>query len=656
MSHWRRRHEDFPASVSENSKGRPLFALHAVEGWLQKHDRIAPDASAELELLKAVDLLVRAGSNPDHALRTVCALTSLSAFVREHGLKEPFTHDLQRALSAEQSNPILWGAFERMDTSPASSSLYSHFATLETRVLEEVFTAALDRGNWQHDQRTPTLVAATIARLVSQQENVGSIFDPAAGSCGLLTASSGALGHRVELSAQDINAEDRALGRQRLAFANEPCDYRPGDSLSSDAFPRTKFDAVVSEPPFGLRIREPLPMDTRWLPAAPPQRSADSAWLQHCLSHLSSHGSAYLVQSRGLLNRGSRNELALRRELVRRGLIEAIIGLPGGIRRNTSIPTVLWVLRSPEAAQEGSPILMAEVEAKPANDAEAEATADSIAQVVKAWRQTQTVEPAPGVDAAAVSALDLLDEEINLLPVRWLRKEASTSDLESWSKEVEGVLGALKAISGDAIMDTNSEFPTPMPLTSPVRGWVSVGDLIKQKQLSLISATPRRADQTQFQSDAVELVRVKDLSSSSEVEKAFVASSSEIKTAQLTAEGDVLFAASHGTVRAWVEDRGNRVPSAPLRGLRIHGDWISPRVLRFALESERNQALAAGTTVMSVKPKQLELPLLSPEEDQELDRWLAALEQAEERATAIQETVSSAKLSLSRLMSADPRN
>ena len=151
-------------------------------------------------------------------------------------------------------------------------------------------------------------------------------------------------------------------------------------------------------------------------------------------------------------------------------------------------------------------------------------------------------------------------------------------------------------------------------------------------------------------------MRVKDLSSSSEGEKAFVASSSEIKPAQLTAEGDVLFAASHGTVRAWVEDRGDRVPSAPLRVLRIQGDWISPRVLRFAIESERNQALVAGSTVMSVKPKQLELPLLSREQDQGLDRWLAALEQADDRATAIQETVSSAKLSLSRLMSADPRN
>ena len=653
VSNWRRRHDDFPTPRGENDKGRPVFDLVEVNVWLSKNGRLPEDANSDVELWNALNDLRGESYDDRRARAIICQLAALSSFVRSQVSGPIDRADLHQALRVVNGSESLLQGFTDLEETPAQVAVFSRFATIDAAVLEDVFSAALDRGEWKDDFRTPLLVQEIIARLVAQQDSVAAILDPAAGSCGLLDAACSLLEHRADLAAQEVNQSQRALGRQRLAFKDLACDFELGDSLWSDAFAGRKFDAVVADPPFGMRFDEPLPIDDRWLPGVPPGKSADSAWLQHCLSHVGSDGNAYVVTGAGLAFRSSRGEVALRRELVKRGIVEALIALPGALRRSSRIATVLWVLRSPETAREGEPVLFVSVESAPKNESQAASIAEQIAHVVGRWREAREVINAEGLGIEAVPALDLLDREVDLRPVRWIREEVDVSDLELWADTAAAAPERLAALTSQERVFAQAGEPTQLP--GPVRSWVPVADLIREGQLTLISAVPRRSDEISDNEGAVELVRVSDLNSQRGQQPGYLVDGSDVKPAQLTEPGDVLFAATNG-IHAWVEDRGGRVPVAPLRGLRIHGDWITPRVLRFVIGSERNQRLTTGTVAMTVKPKLLQVPALPADQLQALDAWLETLERAERWAAATQETVSSAKLSLSRLMSAELRN
>ena len=98
----------------------------------------------------------------------------------------------------------------------------------------------------QHDvpDRVPAL----------DQEGVTSVFDPACGQGGfLVAAASAAPGAR--LAGQDVNADTSRIAAQRLYVHGQRADIRLADSLTADAFAGQQFDAVVCDPPWGLRLR-----------------------------------------------------------------------------------------------------------------------------------------------------------------------------------------------------------------------------------------------------------------------------------------------------------------------------------------------------------------------------------------------------------------
>jgi type I restriction enzyme M protein len=75
-----------------------------------------------------------------------------------------------------------------------------------------------------------------------------------------------------------------------------------------------------------------------------PRSKADYAFLLHDLYHLRSDGIMCIVLPHGVLFRGG-EEGQIRRNLVERDHIDAIIGLPANIFFGTGIPTIIMVLR-----------------------------------------------------------------------------------------------------------------------------------------------------------------------------------------------------------------------------------------------------------------------------------------------------------------------
>ncbi len=114
------------------------------------------------------------------------------------------------------------------------------------------------------------------------------------------------------------------------------------------------FDFVVANPPFstkswtnGFKPEEDL--YGRFAFGVPPQKNGDYAFLLHILACLKSTGKGAVILPHGVLFRGGA-EADIRREVVRRGYIKGIIGLPANLFFGTGIPACIIVLDKEGAA------------------------------------------------------------------------------------------------------------------------------------------------------------------------------------------------------------------------------------------------------------------------------------------------------------------
>lgn len=76
----------------------------------------------------------------------------------------------------------------------------------------------------------------------------------------------------------------------------------------------------------------------------PPKSKADYAFIMQGLSNLKEDGKMAVILPHGVLFRGAREE-KIRRKLIELNWLDAVIGLPEKAFLNTSIPTVVLILK-----------------------------------------------------------------------------------------------------------------------------------------------------------------------------------------------------------------------------------------------------------------------------------------------------------------------
>ncbi|GAA0190359.1 type I restriction-modification system subunit M [Lactobacillus kefiranofaciens subsp. kefiranofaciens] len=185
------------------------------------------------------------------------------------------------------------------------------------------------------------------------------VYDPAMGSGSLLLnfgkfiKNFGGKPEQVIYFGQEINFSTHRLAKMNMIlhgvdFGNQ--HLRRGNTLSADWPPisRTMFDAVVMNPPYSLKwpANKGFLQDPRFSPygVLPPKSKADYAFLLHGFYHLKNTGTMAIVLPHGVLFRGAA-EGKIRKKLLEDGSIDAVIGLPANLFYNTSIPTVILVLK-----------------------------------------------------------------------------------------------------------------------------------------------------------------------------------------------------------------------------------------------------------------------------------------------------------------------
>ena len=201
---------------------------------------------------------------------------------------------------------------------------------------------------------TPGNIVELMTMLI--QPYSGKVYDPCCGSGGMFVQSADFIekhkGNKKDISiyGQESNDKTYKLARMNLAIRGLNCDLGDIDAstFTQDKHPDLKADYILANPPFNLkdwRTESQLNNDYRWkeYDVVPPVSNANYAWILHMLSRLSYDGTAAFLLANGALGADG-DEYTIRKQLIQKHKIEAIIVLPREMFYATDISVTLWIV------------------------------------------------------------------------------------------------------------------------------------------------------------------------------------------------------------------------------------------------------------------------------------------------------------------------
>jgi len=202
--------------------------------------------------------------------------------------------------------------------------------------------------------------------VLSKPGVVRTIYDPTAGTGGMLSVAGEHLAAlnpqaRLTMFGQELNDESYAICKaDMLIKGQDVANIVAGNTLSEDGHPHTKFDYMLSNPPFGVEWKkvekevrkehEGQGFNGRFGPGLPRVSDGSLLFLLHLLSKMrlaQDGGSRFGIVLNGspLFTGGAGSgESEIRRYLLENDLVEAIIGLPTDMFYNTGISTYVWIV------------------------------------------------------------------------------------------------------------------------------------------------------------------------------------------------------------------------------------------------------------------------------------------------------------------------
>ncbi len=285
--------------------------------------------------------------------------------------------------------------FEKLDTAgrkiPALTNLGMGY------VFEELIRKFNEENNEEAGEHyTPREVIDLMTHLVfdpikDRIPSVITIYDPACGTGGMLTESENfivdeegeikATNTSVYLFGKEVNDETYAICKSDMMIKGKnPEHIKVGSTLSTDEFAGTKFDFMLSNPPYGkswaseqkyikdgkdvIDNRFLIKLKNYWgeeesVDAVPRSSDGQLLFLMEMVDKMKTTTAKNTIGSRiASVHNGSSlftgdaggGESNIRRYIIENDLLDVIIQLPNNIFYNTGITTYIWILSNNKPA------------------------------------------------------------------------------------------------------------------------------------------------------------------------------------------------------------------------------------------------------------------------------------------------------------------
>lgn len=209
---------------------------------------------------------------------------------------------------------------------------------------------------------TPSSVVRLLTELIEPYDGV--VYDPCCGSGGMFVQSMKFIDRHkknrrnISIIGQESKPDTWKLCKMNLSIRgiSNNLGQINASTFTNDQFKNRKVDYILANPPFNLkdwRNEDELIDDPRFEGyPIPPTSNANYAWILHIISKLDvSDGRAGFLLANGALN-ASGDEYEIRKEILERDFVEAIIVLPRDMFYTTDISVTLWILNMNKNAKE----------------------------------------------------------------------------------------------------------------------------------------------------------------------------------------------------------------------------------------------------------------------------------------------------------------
>ena len=193
-------------------------------------------------------------------------------------------------------------------------------------ILEIIFSNRFGFGREYGEFFTPNKIAELIS-VIAEIYNPKSVIDVCCGTGNIISYFSSL----PAVKGIDINTEIIQLAQ----YINPNTDIIAADTLHYD-FGDTKYDLVISQPPFGLMAAN--------------RRNVEVDIINNSLKLLNINGVAIFIVSDGLL--AKRATIEFRQQLLSNFSLDMVISLPIGVFSHTNIKTSVLVVRNGKPSQD----------------------------------------------------------------------------------------------------------------------------------------------------------------------------------------------------------------------------------------------------------------------------------------------------------------
>ena len=202
---------------------------------------------------------------------------------------------------------------------------------------------------------------AEVSRIMAQVIGIGpdtrqdqTVHDPTCGSGSLLIKAADAAPNGLTIYGQEMDVATWTMARMNMILHGRvAAEIERDNTLAAPHFTDgpgrlKRFDFAVANPPFSMKawsngLDSANDEYRRFECGVPPAKNGDYAYLLHLVASLKSTGKGAIIMPHGVLFRGNR-EAGIRRNLVKRGWIKGVIGLPSNLFYGTGIPACIVVI------------------------------------------------------------------------------------------------------------------------------------------------------------------------------------------------------------------------------------------------------------------------------------------------------------------------